>query len=205
MRNGRNDGLGTLVWLLAGLLTVASAQALHREPDPASVADNEVEEFYDAPLPEPVAYPAWFKLSFLDFADDLAEAVSDGKRGLLVYFGQKYCAYCEKLLEVNFAEKADIVDYTRKYFDVIGMDIHGQRTVTPGAADGRFKGMSIFNDRRTQNERRQTDAMSRIHCRRQRYSRRRDPAERTRPWWLCVDYLRNEVQLKRSRRPEPER
>jgi thioredoxin-related protein len=130
MRNGRNEGSRTVAWLLAGLFAVAPAQALHREPDPAAENDNEYEVFYDAPLPEPIAYPAWFKLSFLDFADDLDEAVADGKRGLLVYFGQKHCAYCEKLLEVNFGEKADIVDYTRKYFDVVGMDIHGQRSVT---------------------------------------------------------------------------
>jgi thioredoxin-related protein len=128
-----NDGFRTLVWLL--LLGLPSAPAVHAAQDRISADDDDFETFYDAPLPEPIAYPTWFKLSFLDLADDLDEAIADGKRGLVVYFGQKYCAYCEKLLEVNFGEKADIVDYTRKYFDVVGMDIHGQRSVT--GFDGR--------------------------------------------------------------------
>jgi len=90
--------------------------------------------FADAPLPEAVTHPAWFKLSFLDLRTDLKEAIDGGKQGLLVYFGQEYCAYCKKLLEVNFG-KPDIEAYTRKYFDVIGLDIHGQRSVTD--LDGR--------------------------------------------------------------------
>jgi thioredoxin-related protein len=90
---------------------------------------GEIDTFEDSPLPEALAYPDWFKLSFLDLGDDLREAVDNGKQGLMIYFGQKYCAYCKQLLEVNFG-KQDIVDYTREHFDVVGMDIHGQRPVT---------------------------------------------------------------------------
>jgi len=86
------------------------------------------EQFDDTPLEEPVGYPAWFKLSFLDIPEDLDEAARDGKQGLMVYFGQKYCAYCKKLLEGNFA-MLDILAYTQKHFDVIGIDIHGDRNV----------------------------------------------------------------------------
>lgn len=85
--------------------------------------------FDDTPLSEPLAYPPWFKLSFLDLADDLDEALAAGKQGLMVYFGQKYCAYCKALLEGNFG-KSDIRAYARRHFDVIGIDIHGDRPVT---------------------------------------------------------------------------
>jgi thioredoxin-related protein len=121
-------------WLIA-LVLLGTGQAWCTGKDDNFDSFGELESFDDKPLPEAVTHPAWFKLSFLDIRDDLAEAVASGKQGLIVYFGQKYCAYCKKLLEVNFGERQDIVDYTRKHFDVIGMDIHGQRPVT--GLDGR--------------------------------------------------------------------
>ncbi len=83
--------------------------------------------FDDQPLSDPLHYPNWFKLSFLDFPEDLADADANNRK-LMVYFGQKYCAYCEALLEVNFG-KPDIRDYTRANFDTLGLDIHGSRSV----------------------------------------------------------------------------
>ena len=90
---------------------------------------DEFEAFDDAPLEDPINLPTWFKLSFLDLQEDLQEAVSNGKHGIMVYLGQKYCAYCKKLLHDNF-DKLDILAYTQKHFDAIGIDIHGQRVVT---------------------------------------------------------------------------
>ncbi len=90
---------------------------------------GELDTFEDAPLEEPISLPAWFKLSFLDLAEDLEEAIGSGKTGIMVYLGQKYCAYCKKLLHDNF-DKLDILAYTQKHFDAIGIDIHGQRVVT---------------------------------------------------------------------------
>lgn len=84
--------------------------------------------FEDRPLPESLSHPAWFKLSFLELQDDLQEAIDAGKKGMVLYFGQKDCAYCKALLEVDFG-KPDIVAYTRAHFDVIGIDIHGDRSV----------------------------------------------------------------------------
>jgi thioredoxin-related protein len=85
--------------------------------------------FDDAPLEEPLGFPEWFKLSFLDLREDLEEVREAGKQGLIVYFGQKYCAYCKQFLEVDL-EAEDIQTYLRKHFDIIGIDIHGDRTVT---------------------------------------------------------------------------
>ena len=91
--------------------------------------DDEFELLFDdEPRERDVAYPDWFKLSFLDLGVDVREAVATGKRGLMVYFGQAHCAYCEALLEINFKDP-EIVAYTRKHFDVVPIDIWGDKVV----------------------------------------------------------------------------
>ena len=120
-------------WLLLGigLLGVTlSAQAgtVAPESDPFEMS------FEDAPRARDILYPEWFKPSFLDLRDDLQEARAAGKRGVILYFGQKHCAYCKKLLEENFVRE-DIAAYTQKHFDVIALDIHGSREVVTPAGE----------------------------------------------------------------------
>jgi thioredoxin-related protein len=74
------------------------------------------------------AKPSWFKNSFLDIREDVAEAAGDGKR-LILYFYQDGCPYCEKLLRENFGDR-EIVATTREGFDVIAINIWGDREVT---------------------------------------------------------------------------
>ncbi len=83
----------------------------------------------DVPARRGVEHPPWFKSSFLDLREDLREAVAHGKQGLIVYFGQPDCAYCQALLEVNWGRERDIVAYTRRHFDVVAIDIWGSREV----------------------------------------------------------------------------
>ena len=90
--------------------------------------DFEFFEFDDAPLEVDLVLPDWFKLSFLELSNDLQEAKESGKRGLIVYFGQKNCAYCKSHLKHNW-ENPFIVAYTRKYFDVVAIDVRGDRPV----------------------------------------------------------------------------
>jgi thioredoxin-related protein len=91
--------------------------------------DNDYLLFEDRSLIEPLEFPDWFKLSFLDLSEDLAEVREGGKNGLIVYYGQKYCAYCKQFLEKDL-ELEDIRSYMLKYYDIIGIDIHGHRLVT---------------------------------------------------------------------------
>lgn len=72
--------------------------------------------------------PAWFKSSFLDLREDVAEAAQGGKR-VLLYFYQDGCPYCKKLLQDNFGQRP-IADKARKYFDVIAINMWGDREVT---------------------------------------------------------------------------
>lgn len=84
--------------------------------------------FDDRPLDEPLVLPDWFKLSFLEISADIKEAKEQNKKGLIIYFGQKYCPYCKAHIKNNW-EQDDIVKYTHKNFDVIAINVKGQRPV----------------------------------------------------------------------------
>ena len=74
--------------------------------------------------------PDWFEVSFLDLYEDIEEAAEDNKR-VMIYFYQDGCPYCKKLLEDNFGQRA-ISEKTQKYFDVVTINIWGDREVTVG-------------------------------------------------------------------------
>lgn len=72
--------------------------------------------------------PAWFKESFLDLREDIKEA-SENKKRVLLYFYQDGCPYCAKLLQDNLGQKK-LADKTQKYFDVIAINMWGDKEVT---------------------------------------------------------------------------
>lgn len=72
--------------------------------------------------------PSWFKESFLDLREDVQEATENKKR-VLLYFYQDGCPYCAKLLQDNLGQKK-LADKTRKYFDVIAINMWGDKEVT---------------------------------------------------------------------------
>jgi len=109
------------IWLLL-MLAAAPLQAADSDEEEALFLD-------DAPLEHSIHYPPWFRLSFLHLQEDLQDALTFGKHGLIVYFGQEYCPYCKALIEGNFG-KPDIEQYTRRYFDVVAIDIHGSKKVS---------------------------------------------------------------------------
>ena len=127
MRRLLARGLSALALGLAVGLAVAGGARVG-DPD-RDLESAHIYGFEDRPLAEPLEHPAWFKESFLDLGEDLKEAVAGGKRGLMVYFGQRRCPYCQKLLGVNFG-LPDIAEYTRSHFDVVAIDVWGQGEVT---------------------------------------------------------------------------
>ncbi len=70
----------------------------------------------------------WFSDTFLDMAEDLADATAQGK-DLLVLFEQKGCPYCRELHEVNFA-LPEISDYIQENYLVVQINMWGDREVT---------------------------------------------------------------------------
>ncbi len=113
-----------MIWLI---ILLSCSSILLANSDDEENWDN---SFNDQPVLE-VEYPQWFKKSFLELPDDVKEALDDGKKGVIVYFGQKHCAYCQALIDKDFGQK-DIETYTRRNFDVIPVNIWGSNDmVTP--------------------------------------------------------------------------
>jgi len=75
-----------------------------------------------------VEQPQWFKTSFLDLEEDIAEAKESGKR-LMIFFYQDGCPYCKKLIQDNFGQR-DIASKTKENFDVVSLNIWGDREVS---------------------------------------------------------------------------
>lgn len=91
-------------------------------------AKNDDIIFDDKSLEDALILPDWFKLSFLELTTDIQEAKEQNKKGLIIYFGQKFCPYCKAHLEKNWGQ-SDIIKYTQKNFDVIAINVKGQRPV----------------------------------------------------------------------------
>lgn len=87
---------------------------------PASIDPDAA--FDDSQLDEELTYPDWFKLSIGDLNDDLTAAKQAGKKGIITYFGQKRCAYCEQFINTSMAD-TDIKNYLLKHYDLIAFDI----------------------------------------------------------------------------------
>jgi len=138
---GRNDrtiiqfvqAMLLLSCLLGSVFAGAAAQTtLETDEAPGSLGDipaSEFFEFNDTPLDYDLLPPDWFKLSFLELKNDLAETVKQNKKGLILYFGQSDCAYCKAHLEHNWGD-VYISAYTRKHFDVVAIDVRGARPVS---------------------------------------------------------------------------
>ncbi len=71
--------------------------------------------------------PHWFKDSFLEFEEDVAEAADENKR-VMIYFHQEGCPYCAKLVDENFS-KPEIVSFVLKNFDGITINMWGGREI----------------------------------------------------------------------------
>ena len=75
----------------------------------------------------------FFKNSFLNLKTDLAEALKAG-RILMVMYEQEGCVYCAEMHKVNFTDK-ETVDVLTKHFDVVQLDIWGDREVADFAGN----------------------------------------------------------------------
>jgi thioredoxin-related protein len=78
--------------------------------------------------PEGLIAEPWFLESFLDLPDDLASTTKEGKR-LAIMWELRGCPYCRETHLVNFAQPR-IVDYIKANFEVLQLNIIGDRKVT---------------------------------------------------------------------------
>jgi len=70
----------------------------------------------------------WFLQSFLDLREDLKESADQGKR-LAIIWEQRGCPYCREMHRVNLA-RPEISAYIKKHFNVIQLNLWGDREVT---------------------------------------------------------------------------
>ena len=91
---------------------------------PASADESKQGAYLGA---QPSEIPYWFKESFLEFEEDVAEAAEQNRR-VMIYFHQDGCPYCAKLVEENFADP-QIEAFVRKHFDGITINMWGDREI----------------------------------------------------------------------------
>ncbi len=118
MKTFRNPA--TAAWF--GILLLS--QTVHMPSWSQSSETTKRGEFYGA---IETTHPGWFKESFLDFEEDIAEAAAEGKR-LVLYFHQDGCPYCNVLVEDNF-ENPGILSFMQANFDLIAINMWGDREV----------------------------------------------------------------------------
>jgi len=73
------------------------------------------------------AIPSWFKDSFLDIEDDVAQASSE-KKHVMLFFYLNDCPYCYKMLKDSFSETGH-QQFIKDNFDVIAINTKGDREV----------------------------------------------------------------------------
>jgi thioredoxin-related protein len=107
----------------------------------ATPAEEDVYSFIDLPTDYQDEHPDWFKRGFNNLPEDLDDALAAGKKGLIVYFGQEHCAYCQALMRDNLS-KGDLVRYLRLNFDVVGLNARSIEQMT--GMDGKSRTISEF-------------------------------------------------------------
>ena len=76
-----------------------------------------------------IAYqlPDWFKESFLELAEDAAEA-AEADRHVMLFMDFEECPYCEAVLRESIVESS-YSKWLRKRFDIIAINVRGDREV----------------------------------------------------------------------------
>ena len=80
------------------------------------------------PNEEGVYVQPWFYESFLDLREDIQESAKEGKQ-LVILWEQRGCPYCKEMHHVNL-RVPEIVKYIRANFNIIQMNLWGDREVT---------------------------------------------------------------------------
>ena len=114
--------------LLLSLSLVVPCYAVDKDDDFDSFGELEP-GFDDSPAEGEMHHPHWFRLSFLNLQEDLEEAIHFRKKGMVIYYSQDHCPYCQAMLDQNFSRE-DVERYSRNNFDFVAIDIHGNKTVT---------------------------------------------------------------------------
>ncbi|NEV60676.1 thioredoxin family protein [Thiorhodococcus minor] len=109
----------------------------------ASLGGSLAGDFEDAAIMH-IAYPEWFKESFLELPEDIEEAIAAGKRGVMVLFTTEGCSYCAEFIRTSLGE-ASLAERVQAQFDAIGLEIFSDAEMV--APDGSQLRVKAFADR----------------------------------------------------------
>ena len=87
----------------------------------------------------------FFSQSFGDLQEELEDARNSGKLGLLLFFEQEGCPYCERMMQ-TILNQAAVQDWYRERFVIIAVDINGAVPITD--VDGITLPSKVFADHR---------------------------------------------------------
>ena len=110
------------------LVTLLLGQSLTLAPSAAAAPARSGSADSVPLIPSEQERPDWFKNSFLDIREDVAEAAAAGKR-VILYFYQDGCPYCAKLLREGFGDRTTEA-LARQRFDLVAINLWGDREVT---------------------------------------------------------------------------
>ena len=101
-------------------LTAMIARRIKSLP-PVETAASSGENFAEDVFVD-VHFPQWFQPSFLNFREDVDEAVSNGKQGILLFLSTRRCSYCKAFID-NVLGQNEMRQRVQQSFDVFGLEI----------------------------------------------------------------------------------
>lgn len=116
MDHGLNSPAGFVTrtakrFVLPALLTLCPAVYLPAQADPAAEGPRDPRAWF-------------FTQSFGDLPEELEEARQSGKLGLLLFFEQEGCPYCDRMMK-TILNQPSVQDWYRERFVSIAVDING--------------------------------------------------------------------------------
>ena len=74
-------------------------------------------------------YSTFFDQSLGDFSEELQEAESQGKKGILLFFEMDECPFCHRM-KTTVLNQPDVQAYFKKHFLIFPVDIEGDVEIT---------------------------------------------------------------------------
>jgi thioredoxin-related protein len=71
----------------------------------------------------------FFDQSLGDFKADLADALKEGKKGMLIMFESEDCPFC-RMMKSQILNREDVQTYFRKHFAIVAVDVLGSVTMS---------------------------------------------------------------------------
>ncbi len=110
-----------LTTLLLALLAACGMTGAAAASSANSIDDSEIKH---------IVYPEWFSESlFFDLAEELDNARSGGKLGVMVVFTTEGCSYCHLFVRNSLGDPG-LASLVRQHFEAVGLEIFDDREMT---------------------------------------------------------------------------